>query len=249
MKFNLKRSSISFCIVVFFTALNSYAQSPKEYIKDQVIYSSSMDAENIYVELSTDDKSTMLSMLHRGFYVYFDVKGKKKKNVSVQYPSEIVPAPRQAGRNNGSNGNLETQAQKGPNMLVMLDELPRMARYTNFDFVEEFHLDLNNLGIVIAYSAEDDQLHYKLKMPKTMISDKTIDLSKLSIGVVSAQKERDSKEKRPSISMGGGGQSGGSGGGGGRPKGKGKGGSRPDQSSEEDEGTREVTLDFWFTPY
>lgn len=53
-------------------------------------------------------------------------------------------------------------------MNKLLEEIPRTARFINFDHEEEFHLDLNNLGVTINYNFDEasKELHYHLKIPK-----------------------------------------------------------------------------------
>lgn len=239
-------------VIVLLVVVKSTAQEFQENIEDHVKYSSTMDADNIYVHLSTHDTPTMLSMLHRGFNVYFDVKGKKKEKVSVLYPSEAMPLQKKLGTTNGIDERLEEEDQKKPDIPTVVTEMSKKAIYTNLDFEEEFHLDLNSLGISIQYTVEGDQLRYELKMPKHLISNKAIDFSKFSIGVVTPKMESERKEKRPSMNTGGGGQRGGSGGGqrggGGGRGGNGSQGSRPDQSLQQDQRPKSIMLDFWFTP-
>ncbi|WKX75917.1 hypothetical protein [Zobellia laminariae] len=79
MRIALNKIRLSLSVMVLFAFVETYAQEPEEKIEDLITYNSSMDADNIYVALSTTDRPTMLSMLHRGLFVYFDVKGKKKR--------------------------------------------------------------------------------------------------------------------------------------------------------------------------
>ncbi|GHC50756.1 hypothetical protein [Ulvibacter litoralis] len=251
MRFISNRVRGFLSIIIVLVAVKSTAQELIENIQDQVVYNSFMDADNLYVQLSTHDKPTMLSMLLRGFYVYFDVKGKKKKKVSVLYPSEVTAVPKKSGTRNGIDERLQEEDHKGPDILTLVAEMPKKANYTNLDFEEEFHLDLNSLGISIHYTLENDQLHYKLKMPKQLISNKAIDFSKFSIGVVTPKMESKERENKPSMTAGGGqrGSSGGGQRGGGRGSGgKGGQGSRPDTSSQQDERPKEIMLDIWFEP-
>ncbi|CAM4403270.1 hypothetical protein [Zobellia nedashkovskayae] len=256
MRFVLNRIGLSLSIMMLFALVESYAQEPDENIEDHITYTSSMDADNIYVELSTTDRPTMLSMLHRGLYVYFDVKGKKKKNVSVLYPSEVKLPERGAGRNKPNSEEVEEEDQQGPDILTVVEEMPKMGKYNNLDFEEDFHLDLNNLGISITYNyeVEGELLRYELKMPKQYISDSEIDFSKFSIGVVTPKIEKKNEDGGSSLSFGGGGQGGGSGGGsrggggqGGAPRGGGS-GSRPSGPPKQDKGPEAMTIDFWFNP-
>ncbi|CAM4409667.1 hypothetical protein [Zobellia nedashkovskayae] len=252
MRFVLNKIGLSLSIMMLFALVESYAQEPEENIEDHITYNSYMDADNIYVELSTTNRPTMLSMLHRGLYVYFDVKGKKKKNVSVLYPSEVKLPQRGAGRNKPNSEEIEEEDQQGPDILTMVEEMPKMGKYNNLDFEEDFHLDLNNLGISITYNyeVEGELLRYELKMPKQYISDSEIDFSKFSIGVVTPKIEKKNEDGGSSLSFGGGGSGGGSRGGGGQgggPRGGGS-GSRPSGPPKQDKGPEAMTIDFWFNP-
>ena len=227
------------------------AQTPSENREDNIEYHSTIDDEYIYVRLSTTDKPTMMAMLSRGFSVYFDVKGRKKRKVSVQYPAEVQLPPRIQGRNK------ETMPEEGPDIITVVEAMPKEARYTNPDYTEEFHLDINSLGISISYSyqEEGEKLFYELKMPKNKIADLPVDFSKLSIGVIST--ELDKVNERPQMSLGNGtrggrGQSMGGGPGGmggnqgsrgqrGMGNGPGNGGGPPQSERPE-----QVTIDFWF---
>jgi len=117
--------------------------------------------------------------------------------------------------------------------------------------VQEFHLDLNKLGVSITYNYDEDskELQYELVIPKQEISN--AHFSKLSIGIVTPKREKESKDKDTNISFGGGGQGGGGGGRGGQggpgggQGGGGRGGSQggPPQQNDRPE---ESSLDIWF---
>jgi len=206
------------------------------------------DGKDLYVTLHTEFKETMLSMLHRGYTIYFDVKGKKKKNVSIQYPLKTERLEKGTRPERGERiGNGE---QNGPDINKMLENLPKMANYTSYDSSQDFNLDLNSLGIEMNYSYEESTevgpiLEYHLKIPASKIVMENEDLSKLSIGVVSIKQEQ--KENKQQANMGrsgrqGGGQGGRSRGGGG---GRGGGGNRGG-STQARETVQVATIDFWF---
>ncbi|WP_324027149.1 hypothetical protein QSV08_05050 [Maribacter sp. BPC-D8] len=238
-----------FQVIIVLLATTIQAQNSQ----DNINYNSFIKDGNIHVQLSTVDQATMLTMLHKGFYVYFDVKGKRKKNVSVQYPINIVPHER-PNRNDRNKGNREEQKeeQSGPDIATLLAEMPKIGEYTNLDYEQEFHLDLNQLGVSITYvyNEENKELQYELVIPKHKIAD--ANLSKLSIGIVTPKREKESQDKNSNISFGGGGQGGGSGGGRGgqgRPGGGqgdgGRGGSKGGPPQQEDR-PEETTIDIWF---
>jgi len=190
-------------------------------------------------------------MLQRGLYVYFDVRGKKKKKVAIQYPINISP-PQRPNRNDrdtgGNRAEVVEEKEQGPDIAVLVAEMPKMALYTNLDSEVEFHLDLNKLGVSIKYDydTEGKILRYELTIPKHRIADGESNFSKLSIGIISPKIEEEIKEKSSNVSFGGGGQGGGRGGQGGRPGGgQGSGGSQTDRS-QQGERPEETTIDFWF---
>ncbi|MDP5062805.1 MAG: hypothetical protein NWP64_12860, partial [Maribacter sp.] len=116
-----------FQIIMVLVMATSQAQNSE----DNINYNSFITDGNVHVQLSTVDQATMLSMLHKGFYVYFDVKGKRKKNVAIQYPINIAPPerPNRNERNNGTREELE-EKQRGPDITTLLAEMPKIGEYT-----------------------------------------------------------------------------------------------------------------------
>lgn len=174
--------------------------------------------------------------------------------MSVQYPLEMEAPQRGQGGNKRGEGNRaegEGEDPKEPDMLDLMEAMPKKANYINLDYEEEFHLDLNKLGIGISYSYNEEAklLAYELKMPKQNIAKEGTDFSKLSIGVVTPKMERDTENSGSNISFGSGGRGGGGRGLGGGPGGGQGGGSRgggqggPPQLDQRPE---KVTIDFWF---
>jgi len=133
--------------------------------------------------------------------------------------------------------------QSGPDIAKLLAEMPKIGEYTNLDYEQEFHLDLNQLGVSITYvyNEENKELQYELIIPKHIIAD--ANLSKLSIGIVTPKMETPNKDQNSNISFGGGGRGQrGSGGGQGR---SGRGGSQGGPS-QQNERPKEMTIDIWF---
>ncbi|SFR72997.1 hypothetical protein [Maribacter stanieri] len=240
-----------FYLIMLLNIVCSNAQNSQ----DNIVYESFIDDKNVVVKLSTIDQATMLSMLHGGVYVYFDVKGKKKKNVSIQYPINAT-LPQRPDKNDRERNreDRDEEAQKGPDIAVLIEKLPKTASFVNFDSEQEFHLDLNNLGVTITYSLDEEaeELLYILQIPKhNLLSGKGSDLSKLSIGVVSPKIKTESKNDGSGISFGGGNQSGGPGGSGGGPGGPGGGGRGGSQNGPpiQDQRQEKVSLNFWFKAF
>lgn len=247
------------------------AQSTEEQAmprEDNIGYAARMEGEYLYVTLNTEDHSIMRSMLRRGFYVYFDTKGKKKKNVHVNYPratEEGVRAEKpnkeyrgqrgQGGQGRpGQEGEQEEGVEKRrPDFTGMIAKLPREATYQYFDTTSDFNLDINNLDIDIAYSynSEVDMLQYELKIPKHKIAEEGTDFSKLSIGIVAIK--NDKEREKPNVSLGGGGRGNGAGGqrgggqrGGSARQGGGQGRSANGGRQQQQQNQKTDSFDFWF---
>ena len=255
-------------ILLLFISAFSTAQN-QENREDNVVYSTSTDRNYVYVHLSTDIESTMMSMLHQGFSVYFDTKGKKKKKVAIKYPSEVKQherPERQNGRSQQANQNRSgrqkiqgqdegTRERRGPDIFKIVNNLPQEAEYTFFDKTQEFNLEINALDIAITYTYEKDNggiLHYELKVPKYRITKDNVDLSKLSIGIVTTKAKQENRDSS-NLSFGGRGQGGGpsgrSGGQGGPPSGGGQGGGRGGSGGgppQQNQRPQLDTINFWF---
>ncbi|WBU89063.1 hypothetical protein [Cellulophaga omnivescoria] len=249
----LKLTTILFLICGLLLAQDKETFTGSE---DNVEYKAIFDGKDVYLTLRTEFKETMLSMLHRGYTIYFDTKGKKKKNVSIQYPLKTeLPEKGARPERDERKENRENSDQKGPDIAKMIENLPKKANYSYFDSSEDFNLDMNNLGIVMNYNYYNTKekgavLEYHLKIPASKISSETGNLSKLSIGIVSTKQEQKNNQQKPNISMGGRQGGGGQGGppGGGRSGGAGRGisGGRPPQA---DTNSQVEKIDFWFKLY
>ncbi|PKB44384.1 hypothetical protein AX016_2603 [Cellulophaga sp. RHA19] len=247
MKIKLTAILILICTVL--TAQEKDSLTGRE---DNVEYKVIFDGENLYLTLRSEFKETMQSMLHRGYTIYFDVKGKKKKNVSIQYPLNAGRPEKGSKPERGERREKDKNSeQKGPDIAKMIENAPKKANYTYFDSSRDFNLDINDLGITMNYNYEDANqgpiLVYHLKIPASKISEDKVDLTKLSIGIVSNKLAQN--QQQPSVSMGGrqgGGQGRPSGGRGGGRGGAGRGNSGvPPQRTA----TTENKIDFWFKLY
>lgn len=197
----------------------------------KVSYQVFNDKDNLYINLRTSNRMAIIKIIKSGLSIYFDETGNENKDIAVEYPihnkkfnfSQLKPK-------NGSNGSPNF------NITELLVNIPNFAIFTKGEDIERFNLELNSTNIsigleVIDSEFEDDLLVYKLKIPLSKITNKSIsELDSFSIGIVSG------KIKTPQrlLSVGSGRPSGGgrpagvgggrpSGGGGGRPVGAGKG--------------------------
>lgn len=249
-------------VLALLTNILVFAQKARTADRDEekISYEALLDGDNVIVKLSTFDRGTMMSMVHRGFSVYFDVKGKKKKNVAVKYPAEVTMPERGQRPEGRSDRNSEGQEERrGPNMLEIINGLPKMGEYTFYDMTQDFHLDINALNITINYAffEAERRLDYELRIPTHAILKEGQNLSKLTIGVVSTKIENDGNRPQMSIGTGGGGRQGGGRGGGGMggPPGGGSGGGMGGQPSggngggPQGQGQRpqQTSLNLWFS--
>ncbi|EDM42860.1 hypothetical protein SCB49_11207 [unidentified eubacterium SCB49] len=216
-------------------------------VNENVVYKVFKDSQNFNVSISTKDTDVMMSMLRLGISVYFDVKGKEKKDVYVKYPLEPV-RPTLGKDQVPSQGipSLEDENLIKQNIARLVeDDLPLEAMYHYFDSEEQFHTLLNALDTSISYEFDkvNGSLEYRLKIPKHKISTSSKeDFSDLLIGVkTNAMPGKRQEANKGSQSGGRGGRSsGGRGGGGGRGR---QGGGEPGAQSQQ---PSIKSLDFWF---
>ncbi|WP_055392643.1 hypothetical protein [Flagellimonas eckloniae] len=254
-----------FLVVLASNLMFSQKERTKDKDEDKLSYEALLDGDMVVVKLSSNHRETMMSMLHRGFSVYFDVKGKKKKNVAVKYPAETARPDREQrpeGQTRGQRPERQTTEQneeeedKGPDMMEVINKLPRTAEYTFYDMTQDIHLDINAMNIAITYSFIEREriLNYELRIPKDAILKDSQDLSKLTIGIVSTKlEEKEGGRPQMSMNMGGGGrQGGGPGGGGGRGGGSGGGMGGPPSggngggSQQQGQRPQPESLNIWF---
>ena len=234
-------------VLLTLSSLSSFASNKSSFPADttqignkNVLYKVSQDDKYVYLNISTTDKQTAMSIIRNGLTIYYDIKGKEKKNVYVKYPYSNEPKPAQQG----SLGNTDVNAI---DLNSMIKKLPADAEYGSFEEKQVFNKDLNSLDIAIAnhYTASSKLFEFSIKTPKAKIaSQENTDFSKLSIGVVAnkmegaVNKERGQGQSQGMRSGGGGGR--GNGGGGGR------GGSRGQSEQQSTPTAERATVDFWF---
>jgi uncharacterized membrane protein YgcG len=219
------------------------------------LYEVHQDADYIYFTVNTGDPKIMMSMLRQGVTVYYDIKGKKKRKVSVTYPVRGDAPKRQRQERSLGQQNEERSEPTADRLYEMVRNhvkrgLPQQATYAYYGDDTTFNVQLNSQDIAVQfiYDSENQLLNYQIKMPKTKISnDPEVDFSKLTIGVVTPERTTENREGgsgQNARAGGGNNQRGGSPGGGG---GGGRGGQRGGgQKKPSRQGTSGVTLNFWF---
>lgn len=232
--------------------LNTYAKSINPVVIDStvvvdnnnIIYKVVQDPHNFFITVETDDRKTYRTILRDGVTVYFDIKGKRKKNVFVRYPSK---APKPNGRRE-PRGDRNPEEEE-PSREDSMENLPQEAFYSHFNTEREFHILLNDLDMNVSLDVlQHNRIKYSLRIPKHQINNNPKkDLSKLTIGVLIGRDRTNeaNNEQRPGggqsgMQMGGGMPGGGGRSGGGMPGGGGRmsgggggsgGGQRPSQEN------------------
>lgn len=242
---------------------------------ENVTYKFTQDDNYIFLNVSTSDEKAIMSMLHLGVSVFFDVKGKNKKNVFIKYPSEPI-RPNFKGESKETKGQrrpkyksskeIEDEAHRKKRIKELLEnDYPQKATYVYFDSEEEFHLQLNNLDISLSFTYDEveGRLDYDLKIPKSKINNNTQKgLDNLAIGVKTMREKQKNEKEGISGNIGGlgiGGQQGGGqvrsgrgqGGGpsgGGRGQRGGQGSQRGGPPKSDTNKPTQTMLDFWFKP-
>ena len=99
-------SACSTLDVVPATSISSEGSSEIYYFDpgSRISYRVYSDPDTLYLKLKINQKSIMTKMLRQGTKVYFDLNGKKKKDVYVQYP---VPGQNQQGTTQYQQGMLQ----------------------------------------------------------------------------------------------------------------------------------------------
>lgn len=223
---------------VFASNATNFPADTTQIANENVLYKVTQDGSYVHLNVSTSDTKTAMSILRSGLTIYYDIKGKKKKDVFIKYPYDAGSgSPRQAPQENIDATAIDLNS--------MIEKLPAEAEYSYFEETQMFNKDLNSLDITIQskYTASNQLFEFLIKIPKTKIASKAnSDFSKLSIGVVGNKKEGDSTQQR------GQGQSQGMRGGGGRRGGGGggRGGNRGQNEQRSDQSTGKVSIDFWF---
>ena len=230
-------------------------------VDENVSYILTQDDRNLYLNVSTSDEKTIMSMLHLGVSVFFDIKGKKKENVYIKYPLETKPPIRK--RNNETRENIGFEEEDENRKLMILNILEKdysqKAEYGYFDESREFNILLNTLEVSVAFTYDENEglFEYNLQIPKSLIdTDSKLNLEKLTIGVKTNTVERKKNENAGLNANLGGisvGQQGGSRGGGqGGPPGGGKGigGQKGVQKGPPKEHNQDkpsgIELNYWF---
>jgi len=209
-------------------------------VENNVLYKVFSDNNYIYLNISTTDKNTSMSIIRNGLTIYFDIKGKKKKDVYIKYPYNI----KQRHLKQNSQEAKRNQEFSAIDLNSIIKNLPKEAEYAYYDEKQTFHKDLNIQDISLSYITTRESLVFSLKIPKSKISNENkIDFTKLSIGVLTNKHKRSfemENKQDQGMRTGNGNRRGGRMG---RGNGQNNGGNRGEKQNLN---TEQTHIDFWF---
>ena len=208
--------------------------------ESKVRYYVTNDTEFLKVKFNTAESPSIAKILRTGLTIYFDVKGKKKKDVFVQYPLEQKVKLTQADM-------PKMSSSKSPTPMIdsgkLLSELTGLALFESYKEEKNFSVLDSKSDIKIAITANSNsEITYELIIPISRITNGGLNsLSNLSIGIVSGSFEAPAMGSGGGQGMSGGsgsmsdggmrGSGGGGGQGGGQGRGRSTGGSQSGNSS------------------
>jgi hypothetical protein len=114
-------------------------------------YSVSNDKKNIYICILTNDPGTQVQMLRSGISIYFDPKGEKNKNISLEFP---VSKPEENNYNNGDPITASTTKMTEDQLLLQSN----YYNTTGFANIENGQFDINDKksNLQVALKLHDD---------------------------------------------------------------------------------------------
>ncbi len=123
------------------------------------------------LHFQTDDKTSILRLLQSGTNIYLDPTGKKKRNISIEYPLKSE-APKSEVSNsmetNFSRPNRTISRKSKSGMQKMLNTLNQQIIFNHNGTTEI--LDYKNQGsrlYIHVYYEDENTLHYIIRVPKS----------------------------------------------------------------------------------
>ena len=219
------------------TSLPETASTINEYpyydYESKIRYQVTNDEKNLHIKLITSEETSIIKIFRTGLTIYFDVNGKKKKDVYFQYPI--------ARKDQMSKSNMQRQGsgqQFGLDLERLLTHIPLEAVFSHSGSTEQIHVLLKDPDIYVSIEAiNDTEIIYDVIISFDKISQEGFyALSDLSVGIVSGKFEMLSMGTGMSGDRGG--QSGGMGGKSGNMGGR--------MSGAMDMSSMSEAIDFWF---
>ncbi len=150
--------------------------------RSKIRYQITNDDKDLHIKLNTSDKGSIMKILKTGLTFYFDVKGKKRKDVYFQYP--IAQDLKMSGPD-------RTKKQNELELEKLFLRIPTECIYSSFGETEYIYFSRTEHDIIVSIKAlTKDEIIYDLIIPFSRITDEGFSsLSNLSVGVVSGKFE------------------------------------------------------------
>lgn len=231
--------------VVSSTYLTNEPSSLKYHydIENNIAYKVTHDDDYLYLELKTDDKTSIMKIAKQGLYIYIDPRGHKSKEIFFNYP--LDRKFNQSEMKNGMRPQMGSREEF--NVHEAFEKISMEALYSKYGEAEKFPVYSNSSGFNVELNTSDKSvLIYKLRIPFDEIQSGGLkNLDDLSLGIETAIFEMPSMNAHS-----GGGMDGGSG----RPSGMGMQGGRDGSQMNSDMqgpgGNREAMMkqiSIWFS--
>lgn len=230
----------------------------------EVFYKISNDQDHLVIRLKTSNQNAVRKMTELGLTFYFDIKGHKGKKTYIKYPlKQNRQGPHSMNDLNLTEEQKEKLSPPEIDFNSQFEHISDEAIFCQDEIEEHIQVNANPYQIKTQWDALDNhEILLTLSIPQKILwTEKTTNLDKLSIGVVSGfSTSSDQENNRPPMGSNNGqqgpppsGQSGGMGGppsgGGGGPGGQKPNGNGPQNQMEGDfmNSTSMTTpIDFWF---
>jgi len=124
-------------------------------------YSITNDRKNIYICIISDNQATQLRMLRYGITVYFDPKGEKNKNISLEFPVRKTDD----NSYNNSNSITASSEKNAANALLLQSNYFNTSGFSNIEN-GQFSVESKKSDIKVAIKLHDDStLVYEAIVP------------------------------------------------------------------------------------
>lgn len=153
--------------------------------ESRIRYEVSNDQDHIHIKLNTSNPYSIIKIFRTGLQVYFDIEGKKKETVFLQYPE-------------ANTTELETPKKdikgqkKALDYNAILLQTSKKATYIHREKTEIFTINQADHDIKVKIEIiGENELIYDLIIPIQRFTDLSIDsIPNLAIGIVSGAFER-----------------------------------------------------------
>ena len=154
--------------------------------ENQILYKVTNDENNLHLILNTTAQASILKILKTGLTIYFDVNGKKKRDVFVHYPFKLKSDLEKEEFKKEDKGE-----PSGRSLNYFVSQIPPELIFSSYSVAENINLNNKDADIKDSITVlNKDEIVYELTIPLSRISKKgSFSLANLSIGVVSGKFE------------------------------------------------------------